>query len=296
MAFIHPERTLFMRLILLAFLAISITACNKKLEVEQPPPTQPVTTYECSPELSGDKSKYFQTAQKLGVDFSKLAKLPFSAGLENEVNRVVKETFQTVPESAVRCLIVSKLQACALRAGNFELQLRMQDSVDKACALPGSSTTPVTGVDVARSKSYTDIWACIPPAQRGGVVDFENTEPKYANLCGGLLFWVAEPDGQALSCAETLLKAGADPNCTSYLGRPATGFLDGPPLHHAITQRRWDMADMLLAHGANPNRRSLWGQYTALTLAEGYRAPEELLAKMKVIGLTQKNEMTRHDY
>lgn len=248
----------------------------------QTSPSSATVAPRCNVELSADKSKYFETAQRLGADFSKLAKLPFSAGLENQVKNLVQDTFQAIPESSTRCMIVAKLQACAMEERNSELMLRMQETVDKVCA-GGTATSSVsakaTTVASGRSPGQSprmEQWKCIPPGRRGSGTDLQNTDPDRRQLSGGVLYWSTKADSEAIRCVELLLSSGADPNYSET--EPAyEGFFGGPPLHLALSHSRWDMVDTLMRHGADPKRRSVWKQLSAAEIAQGYGAPESVM-------------------
>jgi len=237
----------------------------------------------CVADLSADKSKYFETAQKVGVNFAKLSKLPFSAGLENQVKSVVANSFQEIPEYSVRCAIVAKLQACAINAGNHQLAAGMQETVLKTCAGNTTEGELKSATYTADPSSRHNKWVCVPPGRRGAGTDLVNEDPNREQLSAAVLFWAAQGDSEALRCAQILLKSGADPNYTdpdpTYM--PETYF-PGPPLHLAISQKRWDMADILLKNGADPDRRSLWGQQTAIEVAKAWGgAPTSIMAIME---------------
>jgi hypothetical protein len=236
----------------------------------------------CNVDLSAGTIDHLDTTQKLGLDFSKLAKVPFSVGVENRVNDLVQNSFQAIPESSSRCMIVTKLAACALDAGNSELMLKMQDTVDRVCGGPVTSTSPISKpTETATTKPSEMLlrleqWKCIPQKRRGLGTDLNNTDPSRTQMGGGILFWSAEADSEALRCVQVLLSAGGDPNFTE-LEPVYEGYFGGPPLHLAISQQRWDMVELLLKNGADPKRRSIWNQRTALEVAQGYYAPNGIM-------------------
>jgi len=208
-----------MRYLTLA-LAVLLTSCGNDPEpTPSPGPTAAAASSRCVVELSADKSKYFETAQRLGADFSKLAKIPFSAGLENQVKSVVADSFQTIQESNVRCMIVAKLQACAIDAKNEQLAARMQETVEKTCAgVTSSSSKGYALATVASNRPTTsgrqELWACIPPGRRGAGTDLTSQDPTSGQLGGGVLYWSSKADSHAIRCVETLASAGGDPNYT----------------------------------------------------------------------------------
>ncbi len=272
--------------ITLSFLVL-LASCNND-SPPQPASSQTLgASGNCIIELSADNSKYLETAQRLGADFSKLLKVPFSMGLENEVNSVVADSFQTIPESSVRCAIVAKLQACAINAGNEQLATKMQDTVLNTCG--NNAAVERGGAIVDKRLATSDVpsrhdrWVCIPPGRRGSETDLENEDPTRAQLGSGVLFWAGYADSEALRCVQILLKAGADPNYTdpdpNYM--PGTYF-PGPPLHHAISQNRWDMVELLLRNGADPGRRSIYGQHTAVEVAKAWGAPENIVYSLDI--------------
>lgn len=274
------------QIIPIVFTVILIASCGK----ESPPQASQSPTLSasgnCVAEISADKSKYLETAQRLGADFSKLSKMPFSAGIENQVKSVVADSFQAIPESSVRCAIVAKLQACAINAGNQQLAAGMQDTVLKTCAAvskeekSGTTTPSSPSISSSAFPSRHDQWVCIPPGRRGAGTDLENEDPTRVQLGGGVLFWSGYADSEAFRCVQLLLKAGADPNY-SETEPTYEGYFGGPPLHHALSQKRWEMVELLLRNGADPGRRSIWRQQTAIEIAKGWGAPETIVSSLE---------------
>lgn len=260
---------------ILALAVILSTACSK---TDAPTSTDSksqadVAAAACTADLSKDKSQYFETAQRLGADFSKLAKLPISVGLENQVKDVVADTYQAIPDSDVRCAMATKLVACAINLENLELAASMKDSMDKVCA-PEATAAEKAEVEAKRAMAEAakaeriKIWNCIPPGRRGAVTNFEISEPTRTQIGEGLLFMSGESGAYPLVCVDTLAKAGADPNYTAEVGAESElDFGSGPPLHYAISQRRWDVVAKLVEVGANPQRRSLYRGISAIQMA-----------------------------
>ena len=87
-------------------------------------------------------------------------------------------------------------------------------------------------------------------------------------------------------CIELLIENGADVN--SYRTPPEGSFADGPPLHLALNQRRWEIAMYLLSEGANPNLLTSWpgpdnpggSGYSALDMATDSSAPPDVIQEL----------------
>jgi ankyrin repeat protein len=106
--------------------------------------------------------------------------------------------------------------------------------------------------------------------------------PNSSQLTEGLLDMVSM---RQPPCVKNLLDGGADVNA---FRTPADSFGDGPALHLALNQRNWTMAKYLLSRGADPNIKTPYegytgegGGYTALDLAYGSYAPEDVIAELK---------------
>lgn len=136
-----------------------------------------------------------------------------------------------------------------------------------------SSVTPI------EKKPYVPVWQCIPPIYRTGTNDFESTKPNSWQLSSGLLALVAM---NQMGCVKVLLDAGADVN--SYMIPASHNFGDGPALHLALNQNRWQIAKLLLERGADPNLLTTFEGLSGLDMARGSLAPPDVIAALKEKG------------
>jgi hypothetical protein len=135
---------------------------------------------------------------------------------------------------------------------------------NNASAQPSSTTA-----DNTATASYLDIWRCIPPRYRpdADAQELSSTRPAQSQLTEGLLTMTSMGE---LGCIKTLLDAGAD--IDGYRSPRAGNITDGPALHLALREMRWNVALMLLDRGANPN---------LLTSSDGASAHDEACGSLK---------------
>ena len=152
---------------------------------------------------------------------------------------------------------------------------------------PDSSTPPQPLVEApVATPGYMALWECVPPALRGGVVDFNSTPLSQRQLDESLVFWSSNGTEWAPGCLTNLLGAGASPDAALPTAKLAYG--SGPALHSAINQQRWENVRILLNAGANPNRETVYLKNgrgkTALSMAIDYNAPSEIRDAIRAKG------------
>lgn len=125
----------FCKYFILFIVTLLVVACGKKEEsaTGEPIVAAPSEQNQCVVDVPADKKKYFETAQEIGLDFSKILRAPIEVGAKNEIKNLVEVARDKIPDADFRCLVFARLVACAINNNNIEMVREIKVLVTPMC-------------------------------------------------------------------------------------------------------------------------------------------------------------------